>query len=65
MSNLEISRDEFLQRFKGELKKLLGESYDEKYVNEIAPTYYDDQFLKDGLDPETCAEAEASEWGQE
>ena len=60
-----LARGEFISRFKTALKKELGESYDAKYVDQIAPTYYDEQFLVDGIDPETCAEAEASEWGEE
>lgn len=56
-------REEFLRRFKTKLLSLLGEHYDAKYVDEIAPTYWDDAGARaDG--PETCAEAEFSEWGE-
>lgn len=59
-----ITRDEFLARFKSKLRDLLGEHYDFKYVDQIAPTYWDDlQQRAEG--PEECAEAEFSEWGEE
>jgi hypothetical protein len=60
----EITRDEFLRRFKARLRDLLGEAYDFKYVDTIAPTYWDDVDQRsDG--PEECAESEAHEWGEE
>ena len=60
----QITRDDFLSRFKARLRDLLGESYDFKYVDHIAPTYWDDPGQR-AEGPEECAEAEASEWGQE
>lgn len=64
MEAAEITRDEFIARFKTRLRDLLGEAYDFKYVDEIAPTYWDDLAQRaDG--PEDCAEVEASEWGEE
>lgn len=57
-----ISRKEFIDRFKQRLRDILGENYDYKYVDEIAPTYWNDADLRtEG--PEECAEFEASEWG--
>jgi len=59
-----LTREEFLSRFKVHLKSILGEHYDFQYVDQIAPSYWDDiDFRLDG--PEVCAEAEASEWGEE
>ena len=64
MEIAEITRDEFLSRFKSRLRDILGEHYDFGYVDQIAPTYWDDlQQRADG--PEECAESEASEWGPE
>lgn len=59
-----ITREAFIERFKAKLLDLLGEHYDAKYVNQIAPTYWDD-LLQRADGPEDCAEAEASEWGEE
>ena len=59
-----MTRDEFLQRFKSKLRDILGEHYDFGYVDQIAPTYWDDP-LQRAEGPEDCAEAEASEWGDE
>lgn len=57
-------KQEFITRFKKRLVELLGDSYDAQYVDQIAPTYWDDATQReDG--PEECAEAEAGEWGQE
>ena len=62
-----MEKDEFVSRFKAELKRLLPPgAYDgaEDYVNEIAPTYWDDVDQRaDG--PEECAESEAHEWTDE
>ena len=59
-----MEREEFLARFKTELRRLLPAEWDEHYVNHIAPTYWDDKDQRaDG--PEDCAAAEAHEWGQE
>lgn len=58
-----IEREEFLARFKARLRDLLGDSYDFKYVENIAPTYWDDADQR-AEGPEDCAEAEASEWGE-
>lgn len=64
METAEITRDEFLRRFKSRLRDILGEHYDFGYVDQIAPTYWDDEAQRaDG--PEECAESEASEWGDE
>lgn len=64
MEAAEITSEEFIARFKARLRELLGEAWDAKYVDEIAPTYWDDEGQRaDG--PEDCAEAEASEWGEE
>lgn len=64
METTEITRDEFLGRFKRRLRDILGEHYDAKYVDEIAPTYWNEPNQRaDG--PEECAEAEAHEWGSE
>lgn len=59
-----ITREEFLDRFKRRLRDILGEHYDTRYVGGIAPTYWlePDQRAEG---PEVCAEAEASEWGDE
>jgi hypothetical protein len=59
-----MTRDEFLARFKARLRDMLGEHYDFKYVDHIAPTYWDDEGQR-AEGPEECAEAEASEWGEE
>lgn len=64
MTGPEIAREAFLDRFKTRLLELLDDAYDAKYVDEIAPTYWDDLAQRDD-GPEECAEAEASEWGQE
>jgi hypothetical protein len=62
-----MEKDEFIARFKAALKRELPPgAYEgaEDYVNEIAPTYWDDpQQRAEG--PEECAEAEASEWTDE
>lgn len=62
-----MEKDEFITRFKAELKRLLPPGAyegEDKYVDDIAPTYWDDPDQRaDG--PEDCAEAEASEWGHE
>lgn len=64
MEALEITREQFVERFKCRLRDILGEHYDPKYVDQIAPTYWDDEGQRaDG--PEECAESEASEWGHE
>lgn len=64
MTETTISREVFLERFKAKLLSLLGEHYDAKYVDAIAPTYWDDEGMRaDG--PEECADSEASEWGPE
>lgn len=60
----EMTREEFLRRFKNKLAEFLEDSYDAKYVDEIAPTYWDDAELR-AEGPEACAEAEAGEWGEE
>jgi hypothetical protein len=57
----QITRDEFLTRFKSMLRNILGEYYDSKYADEIAPTYWDDPGQR-AEGPEVCADAEASEW---
>ena len=59
-----ITREQFLDRFKRRLRDLLEEHYDAKYVDDIAPTYWDDLDQR-AEGPEECAEAEASEWGEE
>lgn len=60
-----MDKDQFIIRFKAELRRLLPEgAYDAEYVDQIAPTYWDDpDYRADG--PEECAESEASEWGEE
>lgn len=59
----EMTREEFLRRFKKRLEELLEDAYDAKYIDEIAPTYWDDlDFRADG--PEECAESEYGEWGE-
>ncbi len=64
MDTAEITKEDFLCRFKTRLRDLLGEHYDFKYADEIAPTYWDDLGQRaDG--PEECADAEFSEWGAE
>lgn len=64
MEAAEITSEEFIIRFKSRLREILGESWDAQYVDKIAPTYWDDLGQRaDG--PEDCAEAEASEWGEE
>lgn len=64
MESAEITRDQFLSRFKSKLRDMLGEHYDFKYADEIAPTYWDDpEYRAEG--PEECAESEFSEWGEE
>lgn len=64
METAEITREQFIDRFKIRLRDILGESYDFKYVDEIAPTYWNDPDQR-AEGPEECAEAEASEWGPE
>ena len=64
METAEITREQFIDRFKIRLRDILGESYDFKYVDEIAPTYWNDPDQR-AEGPEECAEAEASEWGEE
>lgn len=62
-----MEKDEFVSRFKTELKRLLPSgAYEdgEKYIDEIAPTYWDDEDQR-AEGPEECAEAEASEWTDE
>jgi hypothetical protein len=62
-----VEKDEFVSRFKAELKRLLPDgAYEdaEKYVAEIAPTYWDDVDQR-AYGPEECAESEASEWTDE
>lgn len=61
---MSITREEFLTRFKARLRDVLGEHYDLKYVDDIAPTYWDDLSQR-AEGPEECAEAEASEWTEE
>ena len=64
METATITRDEFLDRFKRRLRDILGEHYDFGYVDQIASTYWDDPEQR-AEGPEECAEAEASEWGNE
>lgn len=59
-----MDRYEFISRFKSRLHDILGVHYDPNYVDQIAPTYWDDLGQR-SEGPEECAEAEASEWGQE
>lgn len=61
---MEITRDEFIERFKLKLRELLCEHYDVGYANDIAPTYWEDAGQR-SWGPEECAEAEFSEWGEE
>lgn len=62
-----MNREEFIDRFKDELKRWIGPaaySDNESYIDEIAPTYWDDPEQRaDG--PEECAESEALEWTSE
>lgn len=60
-----MNKDEFVSAFKTELQRLLpADAWDEKYADEIAPTYWDDLSMRaDG--PIECAEWEAHEWGME
>lgn len=64
MEEIEITHEQFLDRFKSRLRDLLGEHYDFKYVDEIAPTYWGNKDQR-AEGPEECAEAEAREWGPE
>lgn len=62
-----MEKDEFVSRFKTRLRQCLPSgAYEgaENYVNEIAPTYWDDEQQR-AEGPEECAEAEASEWTDE
>jgi hypothetical protein len=60
----EITKEEWLERFKRRLRDNLGEHYDFKYGEYIAPTYWEDpEYREEG--PEECADAETSEFGQE
>lgn len=64
MENATITREQFLTRFKTKLRDLLGEHYDAKYADTIAPVYWDEADMRaDG--PEECAGYEVSEWGPE
>lgn len=64
MTGYTMDRDEFLRRFKTRLRDILGENYDAKYIDEIAPSYWNDPDQR-AEGPEQCAEYEASEWGDE
>lgn len=64
-----LTKEEFAERFVKEMLRSVPEpktfqdgSSIEKYAREIAPTYYDEQYLSDDLSPEECAEADVSYW---
>lgn len=67
MTDPNISRDEFLARFKAEMIRTAGETFDDgssiaDYADETGPTYWDEPDQRaDG--PEECAHADMQCWG--
>lgn len=62
-----MEKDQFVREFKSHLRSILSDSAyreNESYIDEIAPSYWDDKDQR-GEGPKSCAEAEASEWGEE
>jgi hypothetical protein len=62
-----MEREEFLARFKAELIRCIRMHTDEDvsaYADDIGPTYWDDPEQR-ACGPEECAQADASEWGDE
>lgn len=57
-----IDRAEFIARFKAEMLRVGGETFDE-YADETAPTYWDDPGQREE-GPEECALADIGYWGE-
>ena len=63
----EITRDEFIARFKVRMlryaTKFDGGSSVAEYADEVAPTYWDEPDQR-AEGPEECADADVSYWGE-
>jgi hypothetical protein len=62
-----MDKEQFVAKFKERLGHLLPREVvvdEQGYINLIAQTYWDDPDQR-AEGPEECAEAEASEWGEE
>lgn len=63
-----MTKEEFCARFKAETLRLAGETFDDgtsiaEYADEIAPSYYEDEFFRaDG--PEECAQSDIGSWDE-
>lgn len=66
-----LTKEEFCARFKMEMLAMARrETFDDgssiaEYADMTGPTYFDCQYMEDGLSPEDCAEADVSYWGEE
>ena len=60
-----LNEEEFVIRFKMELRNLLGEDYDDGYASNIVKNYWHDTEPWPEGTPEGCARLEASEHGEE
>ena len=64
-----MERDEFVARFKAEMLRCAGETFDDgssiaEYADETGPTYWDDPAQR-AEGPEECARADMSYWGED
>lgn len=72
----ELTKEEFCARFVAEMVRIVGPSYSQldedgraaeeglitaKYAEEVAPTYFDTDWQRDG-GPEECARTDYSYW---
>jgi hypothetical protein len=69
MSEPQVSKEEFCQRFKARMMAIAGPVFDDgdsiaEYADETAPTYWEDPGQR-AEGPEECADADMSYWGEE